>query len=70
MSPLLAGILKIYIMELTAGRKYLGSWHRFPRGSLGGVGWFQGNFGMRPEISLVSASLGGHGAQDQTHECK
>lgn len=70
MSPLLAGILKIYMMELTAGRKCLGSWHRFPMGSLGGVSWFQGNFGMRPEISLVSAILDGHGAQDPTHECK
>ena len=54
MSPLLAGILKIYMMELTTGRKCLGSWHRFPMGSLGGVSWFQGNFGLRPEISLVS----------------
>ena len=70
MSPSLAGILKFYMMELTAGRKCLGSWHRFPMGSLGGGGWFQGNFGLRPEICLVSAILGGHGAQDQTRECK
>ena len=53
-----------------SGRKCLGWWHRFPMGSLGGMGWFQGNFGLRPEISLVPAILGGYGAQDQIRECK